>query len=42
MFNPLYFDLWWHEDEKINGITDMAEYVKNHRSFFIILEELNR
>lgn len=34
------FDTWWHEDERIAG-TDMAEHVKNNKSFYKILEELN-
>lgn len=41
MFNTFYFDLWWHEDQIINGISDMKKYVGDQRSFYKILEELN-
>lgn len=40
LFNPLYFDIWWHEEDKIPGI-DLYEYTKTRKSFYKILEELN-
>ena len=35
------FDSWWHEDERIAGIDNMVEHLKNNKSFYKILEELN-
>lgn len=40
LFFNYYFETWWHENERIAG-TDMAEHVKNNKSFYKILEELN-
>jgi len=40
LFYDYYFETWWHEDERIVG-TDMPEHVKNNRSFYKILTELN-
>ena len=40
LFYDYYFETWWHEDERIAG-TDMPEHVKNNRSFYKILTELN-
>ena len=40
LFYDYYFETWWHEDERIAG-TDMEEHVKNNRSFYKILTELN-
>jgi hypothetical protein len=40
LFYDYYFETWWHEDERMAG-TDMAEHVKNNRSFYKILTELN-
>ena len=40
LFHDYYFETWWHEDERMAG-TDMAEHVKNNKSFYKILEELN-
>jgi hypothetical protein len=40
MFYGYYFETWWHENERMAG-TDMAEHVKNNKSFYKILEELN-
>lgn len=41
LFVTLDFDIWWHEDERIGG-TDMAEHTRLNKSFYKILEELNR
>jgi hypothetical protein len=41
LFHVEDFDIWWHEDEKISGIDNMAEYVSTKKSFYKILEELN-
>lgn len=41
LFNTFYFDLWWHEDQIITGISDMSKYIGEQRSFYKILEELN-
>jgi hypothetical protein len=41
LFNSLYFDLWWHENQVIPDIDDMKHYIKNKRSFYLILEDLN-
>ena len=40
MFNPKYFDIWWHEFERVSGI-DMEEYTKTRKSFYKVIEELN-
>lgn len=40
LFYDYYFETWWHEDERISG-TNMEEHVKNNKSFYKILEELN-
>jgi len=42
LFNSLYFDLWWHENQEIPGIANMKEYINNQKSFYKILEELNK
>lgn len=36
----LYFETWWHENERISGI-NIIEHVKNNKSFYKVLEELN-
>ena len=41
LFVTLDFDIWWHEDERMAG-TDMAEHTRLNKSFYKILEELNR
>lgn len=41
LFNLLEFDIWWHEDEKMGGIDDMKEYLKDKKSFYKIIEDLN-
>lgn len=40
MFTTLDFDIWWHENVKISGIDDMNEYIKDKKSFYKILENL--
>ena len=40
IFNPKYFDIWWHEEERVSGI-DMYEYTKTRKSFYKVIEELN-
>jgi hypothetical protein len=40
LFNRKHFDTWWHENERIAGL-DMLEHLKNNKSFYKILEELN-
>jgi hypothetical protein len=40
MFKTYQFDTWWHEDERIAGL-DMLEHIKNNKSFYKVLEELN-
>jgi hypothetical protein len=40
LFNPLLFDIWWHEEDKVPGI-DLHEYTKTRKSFYKIFEELN-
>jgi len=40
LFLILEFDTWWHENERIAGL-DMLEHLKNNKSFYKILEELN-
>lgn len=39
-FKMLYFETWWHEDEKMSGV-NMVEHTKENKSFYKILEELN-
>lgn len=34
------FDTWWHEDERVAG-TVMSDYLKDRKSFYKVLEELN-
>jgi hypothetical protein len=41
LFNVLKFDTWWHEDEKILDIK-MQDFLKENKSFYKILEELNK
>ena len=41
MFAPLEFDTWWHENERMPGIDDMVEFLKQNKSFYKIIEELN-
>ena len=40
LFKPLFFDIWWHEDDNIPGI-NLHELTKTEKSFYKILEELN-
>lgn len=40
LFNPLYFDIWWHEEDRVAGL-DLHEYTKTRKSFYKIIEELN-
>lgn len=40
LFFNYYFETWWHEDERISGL-DMNQHLKNNKSFYKILEELN-
>ena len=40
LFNPKYFDIWWHEEDRVAGI-DLHEYTKTRKSFYKIVEELN-
>lgn len=40
LFNSLFFDIWWHEEDRIPGI-DLHEYTKTRKSFYKIFEELN-
>lgn len=40
LFNAKFFDIWWHEFDKIPGI-NLHEYTKTRKSFYKILEELN-
>ena len=39
MFAPKYFDIWWHENDKMDGL-DLHEYTKTRKSFYKIIEEL--
>lgn len=41
LFNVFHFDTWWHENERISGL-DIIEHTKNNKSFYKILEELNK
>jgi hypothetical protein len=41
LFERKHFDIWWHEDERVAG-TDMAEHTRINKSFYKILEEINR
>jgi hypothetical protein len=40
LFNSLYFDIWWHEEDRVPGI-DLHEYTKTRKSFYKTIEELN-
>lgn len=40
LFNSQYFDIWWHEEDRIPGL-DLHEYTKTRKSFYKIFEELN-
>lgn len=40
LFNPKYFDIWWHEEDRVAGL-DLHEYTKTRKSFYKIIEELN-
>jgi hypothetical protein len=40
IFKTYQFDTWWHENERIAGL-DMLEHLKNNKSFYKVLEELN-
>lgn len=42
MFNIYKFDIWWHENERIPGIDNMEEYVSSRKSFYKIIEDLNK
>lgn len=39
-FKLMEFDTWWHENERIAGL-DILEHLKNNKSFYKILEEIN-
>ena len=39
MFAPKFFDIWWHEDDKMPGL-DLHEYTKTRKSFYKIIEEI--
>lgn len=39
LFQPKFFDIWWHEDDRISGI-DLREYTKTRKSFYKMIEEL--
>lgn len=41
LFYVYDFDTWWHDDEKIQGL-DIIEHTKINKSFYKILEELNK
>ncbi|MDB4352051.1 hypothetical protein OAA60_01295 [Porticoccaceae bacterium] len=40
LFKMLYFETWWHEDEKVSGI-NIDEHTQKNKSFYKIIEELN-
>lgn len=40
LFKPKYFDIWWHEDDRMPGM-DLREYTKTRKSFYKIIEELH-
>lgn len=42
LFKPIFFDLWWHEDN-IKNLFDgkEKEILSKHRSFYRVLEDLN-
>jgi hypothetical protein len=42
LFNIYKFDIWWHENERIPGIDNMEEYVSIRKSFYKIIEDLNK
>lgn len=39
LFNAKYFDIWWHEDDRIPGL-DLKEYTKTRKSFYKTIEEI--
>jgi len=41
IFLALEFDIWWTEDERVQGI-DMIEHTTLNKSFYKIIEELNK
>ena len=41
LFERKHFDIWWHEDERVAG-TDMAVHTRINKSFYKILEEINK
>ena len=40
LFNPLLFDIWWHEEDFIPGV-DLKELTLKEKSFYKIIENLN-
>jgi hypothetical protein len=40
LFQSKFFDIWWHEEDRIPGL-DLHEYTKTRKSFYKIIEELN-
>ncbi len=40
LFNPLMFDIWWHEEDFIPGL-DLKELTLKEKSFYKIIENLN-
>ena len=40
IFNPLLFDIWWHEEDSIPGV-DLKELTLKEKSFYKIIENLN-
>jgi len=40
LFNPLLFDIWWHEEDYIPGV-DLKELTLKEKSFYKIIENLN-
>lgn len=40
LFNPLFFDIWWHEDDNIPGV-NLKELTTKEKSFYKIIENLN-
>lgn len=41
-FIEFKFDIWWHENSQIPGIESMLDYCKDRKSFYKVLEELNK
>lgn len=39
LFNPKYFDIWWHEDMTMPGM-NMVEYTQTRKSFYKAIEEI--